>query len=202
MKHDMEKNKAIVLKSFLPYKQKLCVLDRELGKIMVVPMRQNMSYASLIFYHIREQGNQNSIFFIHDIEVIDMPLLMAQNEILFIHHVLELCYFFMPLNSPAPCIFDLMQSFYTSEKLMQSSILKKVFLFQFFMNIGLFPEDRRFDHPYFHYLATASIDIIDEHIIHLVIEQALDDWLMRCIKMHPSISNFKTVHFLQNSRIV
>jgi hypothetical protein len=194
-----EKNKAIVLKSYLPGKYKLCVLDQDLGKVMTVPNRQDIGNGALILYHPREQ---QMLYFMHGIEIIDSPLVLAKEDILFVHHVLELCYFFLPLGDSVPEVFALLMALYTSQALLHTVVAKKVFLFQFFACLGLYPEGSRFQTPYFHQLALLSIDNIALHPIDLVIEHELDEWLRSCIALHPCTQNFKTVHFLQNSRII
>lgn len=194
-----EKNKAIVLKTYLPQKYKLCVLDSDLGKVMTVPNRSDIGNGALILYFPREQ---QMLYFMHGIEIIDSPLMLAKEDILFIHHVLELCYFFVPIGERVPQLFVLLMALYTSQTLLHTIIAKKVFLFQFFACLGLYPEGARFQTPYFHQLAMASIDNIALSPIDLVIEQELDEWLRSCIALHPCTHNFKTVHFLQNNRII
>ena len=194
-----EKNKAIVLKTYLPQKYKLCVFDNDLGKVMTVPNREDIGYGALICYHARAQ---QSLYFMHGIEIIDSPLMLGREDILFVHHVLELCYFFVPLSSPMPRLFELLLELYSSKTILHTIIAKKVFLFQFFAGLGLYPEGARFQTPYFHQLAIASIDNIALYPIDLVIEQELDDWLLNCIALHPCTHNFKTVHFLQNNRTI
>jgi hypothetical protein len=193
------KNMAIVLKSYLPQKHKLCLLDDELGKIMAVPNRDDIGYGAFIMYQTREQ---NGMYFMHAIEIIDLPLVLGRDDILFVHHVLELCYFFIPLGEQVTGLCQLLVKLYNCEKMIQNVQAKKVFLFQFFASLGLYPDGVRFQTPYFHKLAFASIDNIALYPIDLMIEQELDSWLMSCIALHPCTHNFKTVHFLQQNRIL
>lgn len=194
-----EKNKAIVLKTYLPQKYKLCVLDDTLGKVMTVPNREDIGYGTLILYHAREQ---QFIYFMHGIEIIDLPLILAKEDILFVHHVLELCYFFVPVGVRVPRLFQLLTNLYYSPALLHTNISKKLFLFQLFACLGLYPEGAHFQTPYFHQLSIASIDNFALQPIDLMIEQELDEWLLECIARHPCTHNFKTIHFLQNNRIL
>lgn len=193
------KNKAIVLKTYMPHKQKLCLLDDELGKVMAVPNRLDISYGAFIMYHAREK---DGLYFMHAIEIIDLPFMLGKEDILFVHHVLELCYFFVPLRERIAGLCQLIVKLYNSEALIKNIQAKKIFLFQFFASLGLYPEQARFQAPYFLQLARASIDNIALYPIDLMIEQELDNWLMSCIALHPCIHNFKTVHFLQQNRIL
>ncbi len=191
------KNKAIVLKTYLPAKHKLCLLDDQLGKIMAVPNRDDIGYGAFILYQAREQ---NGFYFMYAIEIIDLPLMLGKDDILFVHHVLELCYFFVPLHEQIPGLCHLLIKLYNCEKIVNNIQAKKIFLFQFFAALGLYPEGARFQTPYFHQLAAASIDNIALYPIDLMIEQELDNWLLSCIALHPCTHNFKTVHFLQQNR--
>lgn len=198
----MEKNKAIILKTYLPQKYKVCLLDVRLGKILAVPNRDDIGYGSLLLYVARQTSGNNNLYFMHTIDLIDMPLQIAIDDILFLHHVLEMCYFFVPLGEYVDGLFDLIILLYTSDNLLQNATLKKIFLFQLFARLGLYPEEQKFQHPYFHYLATTSIDIIAQCPINLMIEAELEVWLLQCIEVHPLASSFKTVNFLHDNRIV
>lgn len=195
----MEKNTGIVLKTYLPQKCKISVFDRELGKIVGVPTRTDLSSGSCITYFTHKS---NSVYFIQAIEIIDMPMALAHDDILFLHHVLELCYYFIPAGSPMPRLFNLLLALYTSEKIIRNVQLKKIFLFQLFSMLGLYPEGSNFQTPYFHRLALTSIDMVELQTLDLVIEQELDAWLLSCIAVHPCAHNFKTVSFLYDNRIV
>lgn len=194
----MEKNKAIVLKTYLPQKYKLSLLDDDLGKIMAVPNRMHIGYGALIHYHARIQ---NGLYFMHSIDIIDLPFALAKEDILFVHHVLELCYFFVPLGCQTPRLFELIMLLYSSSVLKHDTV-KKIFLFRLFACLGLYPEDQKFNTPYFHHLALAAVDIIMVQPLDMVVEQALDEWLLSCIALHPCTHNFKTVHFLSKNRTV
>lgn len=204
MKYDLdresvERNKAIVLKTYLPQKYKLSLLDWHLGKIMGVPNRVDIGHGALIEYHLREQ---NGFYFMHGINIIDLPFALAKEDILFVHHVLELCYFFVPLGGEVPRLFDLIMILYDASNALIHDNAKKLFLFKLFSCLGLYPEDPKFRTPYFHQLAGSSIDMITIQPLDLVIEQALDEWLLSCIALHPCTHNFKTVHFLHKNRMV
>lgn len=195
----MEKNKGIVLKTYVPQKCKLAVLDQELGKIMAVPNRQTIGNGAFINYYVQPRQNMH---FIYDIELIDLPMALAKEDLLFVHHILELCYYFMPLNSCSHSIFNQLIFLYTSPVVLSSMLLKKVFLFQLFTKLGLYPEGPQFQTPQFHFLATASIDTIPLQKIDLIIEQELDTWLLNCISLHPCAKNFKTIQFLHTNRVL
>lgn len=195
----MEKNHGIVLKSYQPYKCKLSILDTRLGKIVAVPNRETISSGSYISYYVTEQPK---LFFIYDVEIIDMPLALAKDDILFIHHLLEICYYFIPMNNTQQRIIELLIHLYAAKHIFENATLKKLFLFQFFTTLGFYPEGKRFQNPLFIRLASLSIDNLMGQHVDLIIETELDNWLLNCISTHPCIKNFKTINFLHNNRTV
>lgn len=195
----VEKNTGIVLKTYFPGQCKVSLLDQTLGKIVGVPVRTDMSSGACISYFVQQT---NSVYFMQNVEIIDVPMAMAYNDILFLHHILEVCYYFVPSGSRAPRLFALLVALYSNQQKLWNAQMKKLFLFQLFTVIGMYPEDAQFRTPYFHHLASASIDTLADQSLDLVIEQQLDAWLLRCIAQHPCAHNFKTVSFLYDNRIV
>ncbi len=189
----MEKNIGIVLKSYQPQKCKLAILDRDSGKIMAVPNRTDISHGALIMYFKREQEH---LTFIHSIDIIDMPFALAHEDIVFVHHVLELCYYFIPMSSHAPQIFIALLRFYEYPIVLTTPIMKKIFVVQLFFLLGVYPESPWAKSASINQLISTSIDIWAAQSIDLKIEKELDEWLMHCIKTHPQAAYFRTINFL------
>lgn len=189
----MEKNIGIVLKNYQPQKCKLAILDRDSGKIVAVPNRTDMSNGALIMYFKREQEH---VSFIHSIDIIDMPLALAHEDIVFVHHVLELCYYFIPMGSNASQVFRALLRFYEYPLVLNTPIMKKIFVVQLFFLLGVYPDPQRFNSTSINQLISISIDIWAAQSIDLRIEKELDEWLMHCVKTHPRAEYFKTINFL------
>ena len=190
---------GIVLKKYFPIKRKIVVLDKEFGKLEYVPMSEDICVGMLLEY--RAEPARGGVTFMYNAEKMGLPLLLAQQDILFFHHVLELCYYFLPEGAAVPELFTLLEYLYTSECNTFTTRFKKLFLVKFFAIIGMYPEDSRFQKPFFFRLATVSIDILVQQNLDLGIERDLDAWLRNCILMHPHHEKFKTVHFLEESRL-
>lgn len=195
----MEKNIGIVLKTYMPSQCKISLLDKTLGKISGIPTRTDISNGICIAYFTQKN---KSVYFIQNIEIIDMPFALAQQDILFLHHVLELCYYFVPVGSRIPRLSEALIALYTHENIFRTTRTKKVFLFQLFTIIGMYPEESAFQTPFFHKMALTSIDTLEDQALDLINEQQLDAWLLRCIAAHPCASNFKTKSFLYENRIL
>ncbi len=189
----MEKKSGIILKTFFPKKMKMVVLDQQLGKIEGVPPSDQFAVGSLLSYHAQQRG---TVYFLHEINLIDMPLSLAKEDILFLHHVLEICYFCAPFGSNVPEIFHAVMQLYQERPTAYVHEFKIAFLFKLLILLGMHPDEPRFEDPFYYYLARESIDTIMDKSIHLDTKQALHEWVRRCIAIHPLIHVFKTVHFL------
>lgn len=190
----MEKKTGIILKTLFPKKMKIVLLDYQLGKIEGVPCHDQLWSGSLLSYYVQVKG---PVYFLYDINVTDMPLSLAKSDILFLHHVLEICYFFVPFDSHVPEIFNLVSLLYENSEFCSNKAFKIAFLFKLFILLGMHPDEPRFQDPFYYLLARESIDTIMYKSIHLNTEETLHDWVYSCISIHPQIHAFKTMHFLE-----
>lgn len=200
----MKKKIGIILKKYQPQKKTICVLDSELGKIKCIPniqSIQNIVLGSLIQYYITNNRSPYFISSISSMEIIHIPFDIAISDITFLHHILEVCNQFIPINSPAEEIFILISYLYLSSHKIKCKMKKKLFLFKLFTLLGIYPEGEKFQTLYFYKLATESIDTIISKNLNLESEKNLDNWLQYCLKSQPEFSNFKTVNFLYKKQI-
>jgi hypothetical protein len=178
----MEKKTGIILKTFFPKKMKMVLLDYDLGKIEGVPSTDSFSCGSMLAYDAQAKGN---LYFLH-----------AKNDILFLHHALELCYFCVPFGKHVPEIFFLMVHLYQQLPLPYTYAFKIAFLFKLLVTLGMHPEESRFQDSQYYLLARESIDTIMNKSIHLDTKETLHEWVRACVATHPQIHVFKTMHFL------
>ncbi len=130
-----------------------------------------------------------------------MPLLLAREDILFLHHVLELCYVLIPIGSCVKGIFDLLYQLYTSKKNIHTKQYKKIFLFKLLTTLGIYASDDLVRASCFTSLHTMSIDTLDNYSLDLASEKALDNWLCHCIVEYAGVNSLKTIHFLIKNRV-
>jgi hypothetical protein len=195
----MEKKTGIILKTFFPKKMKMVVLDQQLGKIEGVPPHDNFTCGSLLSYYAQARG---PVYFLHTISLMDVPLWLAKDDILFLHHVLEICYMCVPFGSTAPEIFNLIYQLYEEFKIPHGKEFKIAFLFKLLILLGMHPDESHFQDPSYYLLARESIDTIINKSIDLDTKEALHEWVRSCIAIHPLIHVFKTVHFLDSDRLL
>ena len=194
----MKKNIGFILKRYQPKKRTIAMLDSNLGKIKCVPNKEIFTIGALVKYGIK---TNKSPYFLEYIEIIHIPFDTAVKDILFFHHVLEICYHFIPYHSPTDETFELLKYLYLYPNRINCNNDKKLFLFKLLTILGVYPEGANFQTPHFHTLATTSIDKILSNNLHIKSENKLDIWLHRCVTIHPEFSKFKTINFLYKNRL-
>ena len=192
----MKRSRAIVLKTYIPFKKKIAVLDDTFGRIDCVPAALHCSVGALIEYNITPR---DQISFIQKIEYISLPFDLISSDILFLHHVLEICFFYIPVGSPEPHIFSMIMSLHTKKNAEFSSLHKKVFIAQLFFHLGMYDQNTALQKVFFSSLGIFPIDTLVQRVIELDIEKEIDIWLFKSIKMHPYFEQFKTINFLSES---
>lgn len=194
----MHRYTGIVLKKDFSKSFQIFLLDSQLGKIAAIPNTENICTGSIIEYQKAPRQRKA----IYGIDTIMIPTALAQEDILFLHHLLELLFYFLSVEVPAPDIFDLMYFLYTYEKKPLSTLFKKIFVVKLLVACGVYPENKKFHSLYFSHLVSESVDNLIDRGLDLGFEECLDEWLLSCISTHPNIEQFKTVHFLSERRAV
>lgn len=126
------------------------------------------------------------------------PLLWAQQDIYFLHYLLEACYFFMPVGSGGRFIFTLLERVYRNFQVFETIGLKKLLLCKLFAHLGVCPEHKKFQLAMEH-LLEIDVDNIGPTDLELVQEETLDDWVRWCICLHPQGKWFKAMPTLLKS---
>ncbi|NRB21318.1 hypothetical protein HRU45_01070 [Candidatus Dependentiae bacterium] len=195
-----QKNGGIILRTYFPGKQKIALLDRKKGKFDAVPPDENMSPGMIIVYNL--PLSYSGCPFLSDVEIIEAPMALAKNDILFLHHLLELCYYLIPYGICDTFIFDLVYRAYESleRKKAHNMRYKFLVLFKLLAEVGMYPEDKTYHTPYYYKLAKGPIENGDLDIINDDVEHALNKWVYTCLSSHPCFGNLKTVHFLTAGR--
>ena len=189
----MEKQSGIVLKSYLPEKSKIVLLDQNGSKYHYVPMIRDLCAGTLIQYHVTK--NQ-PLAFIHGIEKIALPLALARTDLVFFHHVLELCYYFVPMESHMPEVYILLTYLYQPAAVTMPTRAKKLLLVKLFIILGAIPEEPAIMKPSaLAALGAQPFDRVAPELLELE-EARLDAWLRICTAMHPYSQYFKTTAFL------
>ncbi len=200
MKISSERQTGIIIKSYLPGKQKLILVDQHHGKIEAIPNNIRAHVSMFIAYNL--QPTSGNHFFLTDVEIIDIPTRLVHEDLLFLHHIYELCFYCIPFGNCAKDVYSLLMLLYTHQLWFMHSLNKKLFLFKLVQYIGMHPDSEKLSIPSLHRFTHESLDILMHETIDLEIESALDHWLTECIVAHPYNRSFKTAHFLAKNRVV
>ena len=82
---------------------------------------------------------EHALYIIDDMNIHETPMALARHDILFLHHVLELCCQLIPVNSCVDGIFDLLMHLYSTQIYTGSVQYKKIFLLKLLTRLGIYP---------------------------------------------------------------
>ena len=152
---------------------------------------------SVVRLNLRTQGRVS----IEKCELLDAPFALARDDLLFLHHILELCQACIPEGMRAPEIFDAIVALYAQwSESRGNQLCKKLFLCRLLVNLGLHDRLPRVDTDLLELVLAMPVDIARWSTIDLGSQCELDKWLFACVASHPMIERFKTVHFLTGRR--
>ena len=143
---------------------------------------------------------KHALYIVDDMNIHEMPMALARQDILFLHHVLELCCQLIPVNSCVNGIFDLLMDLYSTHMYTSSIQYKKLFLFKLLTILGIYPYTQKMQGPIFDRLVRMPIDSVCDETLDLESEKELDIWLHQCITEHVRVNSLKTIHFLIKNR--
>ncbi len=187
----MQEHTGIILRRYLPKKQKISLLDRELGRIESirvdrVSLEQLHAGSVLCYYPVAHA----QWYQLEGLEIIQVPLRVARDDIYFLHHVLELSYYFLPLHSQETNLFDLILFLVYSHEKIRTSLSKKIFLLRFFAYLGMYPEEDLVVPKMMRSVMQAPLEVA--LTLSEFSEKVLEQWLLTCVDMHPYKDQFKT----------
>lgn len=203
---------GFVVKSFFPQKQKICLITRGSGKILLAVRLPNgyqvISVGSLVECCLQ---SANNIYISNRIEVLFVPIEQAKCHIYWIHHILEICYYFAPLHAPCAELFCFLQDVYRVSLVSllfpsDFDLIKKIVLLKLFELLGFYPkQEYLFLLGYFDVIRIISIDSSNNEKVrslHALLANisdkmidGVDAWLLQCLYEHPNAISFKTITF-------
>jgi len=219
------KELGFVLKRFLPEKQKVAILTQYQGKINAVVKASGQIHTlwpgHLISYHSSSFAHGSadraaSICSIEQVEIIDLPLHGATEHFLWLHHLLEICYYFLSLENPCPEVFNHLlvglEIVQDPEHRAEVHILKRAFLVKLFALLGFSPDKKLIPMiALFNQIIARSVDSKTSGALHSLQAQCnveplglllcADLWVLSCIKTHPNLRSFKTLKFLKGADV-
>lgn len=190
-----ERTRAIVLQGTMPeQRHTIALIDERIGRMNVLAYNKHLPSGTLIRYSTQQR--RYGLPVLEGASIEQMPLHIARDDILFLHHILELCYYFIPLGSCTSGIFDLLQFLYSTECALWNDAVKKFYAFRLLTAIGQYSVQPAIHQEHYHQLCALSVDELAESCLVIEYQQAIEQWLHHCVYEHPYICQFKTAHFL------
>lgn len=200
----MTQQSGIILRSFFPYKSKVSILTRANGKIDFIVKNRNspiFSPGSLVMF------DSSSIQLVHVPE-------LQHTSISWLHHVIEVSYYFTPYNMPCEDLYQFMLNCFdldehASDYEPHFSVLKRSCRIRLLILLGFYPDDElvSFGNIFEHVVSTfldsnsapkvRSLHVLLGQIPSLLLNRA-DKWVLECLHEHPYVANFKTIAFFDS----
>ena len=189
---------AVVLRSGVSKRQVVALLDEQFGRVDYLVRSPREILGTLISYQLHSTYRYTYMI---DICIEGSPLAIAHHDLLFLHHVLEICYVCIPIGSCTDGIFALLQSLYQSHEVPLGRQYKKLFLYRLLSQLGVSSGQYHMSRATVQQIQTFSIDSFVEESLHLEHERDLDVWLRYSVAEYTNPKQLKTIHFLNQSRI-
>lgn len=192
---DNSSSQAIVLYVHQDDTHRVVLLDAHHGKILCYIPKRELVAGVIIEYQLIKKRRY---FVAYAVNITHMPFAVVHRDIYFLHHVLELCFYFLPEEQEAPEIFALVRYLSTHGNMVEDTLPKKLYLSKLFILFGIYPEKPYIESNYWQLLLASSIETILQSCRNLTIEPALGVWLLSCMQTHPLYRAFKTVHCIDH----
>lgn len=181
---------GIILKNFYPPRLNLCLLDEHYGKIMVAIKEKQrfLRHGMGIEYQIDAQA---ATFKLEQIELISEPSAFAQQDLYFLHQLLELCYQLLPLHAPLHHFFFFIKEILQQHTYLHNIATKQLLLFKFFGLLDIYPEPLPFDFRSFKNLLETPLDELTRIVLSSEQRKNLGTWLTTCIASYPQSKHLK-----------
>ena len=213
------KENCIILRHFSSSDCKVAALTQTMGKIILVALNdrqiQRMHNGSVVTATLVHK--HQALYRATDLEIVSTPLPTIPDDIYWLHHLLELSYFFLPLHDQATKHFFILSSCLI---FIRNHIhhydgwhsLKFFCIAMFLMHIGFNPPEhlerslRTFSDTLFSFIdfdEKQKIECLSSQLENFpsIFLSELKTWLITCIQSHPRIQMFKTLGFMYQSSL-
>lgn len=201
---------GLVLKRLVPRSSQLPVLTKFHGKILIVTRKDNMGEllwpGTLISFYICSL--RGSVHEICALEIISMPLELDSESLFFVHHMLEICYYFVALHDQCPHLFDfLCQVFFyivpARDKSASWLRIQNLCIVKLLVLLGFYPpKPLDNDLLLFDQRVLGSVDFVKKGALKSFkdagsntiscSDEQIKKWISSCLVTHPNVQFFKT----------
>lgn len=189
--------RAIVLRSWLPEKQRIMIFDEQLGRFTALirsgKEQPRVLQGGMILYHTR---HWRGLSILQAMELIAVPVPLWSADIQFIHMILELLECFVAEHDPLPELFRLCTILYTPIPIAEDQLatFKRLFLCKLFSVLGVYPSERVYEyaHDVRRLISEPLVALIDTSGYSNLGDEART-WLLGCIHTSPHVSLCRTL---------
>jgi hypothetical protein len=191
---------GIVLRTF--HHGRICVFTQQLGKIFCTNKTKKHSFVpgSLLVANLAHpQTPAIRIEHIHDITY---PAIETIHDLTWLHHIVELYYFFMPEHQASQVDYDFFSHYIAAPKKISTSAQEEIHL-QYLAVSHFLSQAGFYEHPALRNYAKNFEEVIDRSSVSAVPfsvtsseERFIRDLILGCLQEHPQYRNFKTISFL------
>lgn len=179
---------AIVIRNYLPEKNRLILFDREKGLCeVIVPSRGKYTHGALLEFTVKEFRTK---YMLAESSVIALPAQWVLEDLVFFHAILELVLYFIPLDSNPTGVFAHLELLRKDIPMQNIVLYKKLFICRLFSLLGICPDDADSFDEKFLYLISAPIDIMLS-VQEFLTKYPLDVWMRKCVMSHPQYNMMK-----------
>ncbi len=203
---------SFVVKNHFPLHNKVTLITQDHGKITGYlknnAIVKNLSHGSIISCSITELKNNYLVIDSLDIIITFMP--ESQTAINWLHHLLELCRYFIPEKSPNDRIFFWIVNFIALlhaaqlKKCPSFSSIQKIYILYFFELTGM--THRPLNEKHYALIKEINTLIKANDFIGLNLlsykesdSKTLTSFIVKTLQEHPCFVHFKTIPFVYSS---
>jgi hypothetical protein len=203
----MEENKiAFITKKLDLINNKIIALTMDSGKRCLYfkkPRNGTRLHPGMLISFTKIERNQ--AWTAENIEILINPTIQEHQDLYSIHHILELCNYFIPFNKPCPEIFTFLRKFITFNQCITQKCpsLDKIFVVKLLSLFGFYSHNKisgclelydKLTLSFIDFSHDQKLEFLKCHLSGLQ-EKDLDYWIMQSLKEHPYFNSFKTLNF-------
>lgn len=131
---------AVVLKNYVPEKNKLVLLHEQFGKITIYITQKDSAMrlcnGTILYCSVDKKNNKYQLHFIDPYFVVYHD---NQHDLYFLHQILKICLDCMPSENKMGDVFDLVLEIYKNLAHLKTCH-KKIYILRLFLYLDIFPE--------------------------------------------------------------
>lgn len=192
----MQQHTGIVLRRYMPKKQKISVLDAHLGRIEAVIRDERLLEniwpgMELVYVPVEAMG----VYVLDQATLIAAPFISARFDIDFLHHILELSYYFLELHDVNSDMFSLVKFACSGDHALSSDqkiMVVAKFLWQLRQEIDMLQDKKEAQR-----LLGLPLKGMLNETVGTDVRAHLFSWIQYAISCHPQRTYFKTIGFIK-----